>query len=291
MKKSKYFHHIKVSEKKYAVFNSLIMKIEYIDDVQLNHLLNSNFDKISIDAKNNFLKKGILITDDSYDRNAYELLYNYYMKTTKKIDTIYLVVSQGCNLGCKYCFLENEAGNWQNKMMPWETAKLTIDKFVSYINKFNIKDPIIMLFGGEPLYNWKIVKDIVEYCYDKFPNLFNNSDKADNIAFRMVTNGTLINSEKAKFMKKYNIVAAISLDGPKEINDENRVFKNSDKSVYNTVKKSIEILKKEECDFGLSITLSSSVVNDRDNIIKWLKEIDVKNIYFNPLHYDTNIPG
>lgn len=141
-----------------------------------------------------------------------------------------------------------------------------------------------MLFGGEPLINWALVKKVVVYCKESYPEIFNNKEKSDNIAFRMVTNGTLMTNEKAIFMKEYNTVSAISLDGPKIINDENRVFKNSSKSVYVSVQKAIKILKDNECDFGLSITLSPAVVNDMDNIVNWLEEMDIKNIYFNPLH-------
>ena len=62
----------------HAVFNSLIMNI------QLNDLLESKLDKIESDLQNKLLKKGILITDDLSDKNAYNLLYNYYIKQLKK---------------------------------------------------------------------------------------------------------------------------------------------------------------------------------------------------------------
>lgn len=288
MKKSKYFHYSQIKENVYAVFNSLILEVVYINENDFNYLLNNEYNQLEDKLLNELVNKGIIIENSESDETAYKILNDYYLKNTKRIDTIYLVVSQGCNLGCKYCFLENCDGNWQNKMMDFEIAKISIDKYAKYIQKNNIKDPTIMLFGGEPLFNWKLVKQIVEYCHNNYPELFNNEDSSDNIAFRMVTNGTLITNEKAKFMKKYNIVCAISLDGPKKINDENRVFKNSSVSVYDSVQKAIKILKVNECDFGLSITLSPVVVDDMENIVEWLKDMDIKNIYFNPLHYDTN---
>ena len=52
MKKSKYFHHVKISKNAHAVFNSLIMIVEYINNIQLNDLLESKLDKIESDLQN-----------------------------------------------------------------------------------------------------------------------------------------------------------------------------------------------------------------------------------------------
>ena len=288
LKKSKYFHYMNIKDDVAALYNSLILDVFYTDRELLNKLLKDDFYSIDKKSINTLVKKGILVKDSKTDKKAYDMLMKHYMKDTKKIDFIYLIVSQGCNLGCKYCFLENCEGNWKNQMMSFETAKIAVDKYIDHAKKNNISEPTIMLFGGEPFYNWNILKKVVDYCTDTYPELFNNKNDLDNLKFRTVTNGTLITDSRAKYMKKHNIVAAISIDGPKEINDVNRVFKNSDVSVYDKVLESIEILRKNGCDFGLSITLSPAVVNDKDNIIKWLKEINVKDIYFNPLHYDTN---
>ena len=288
LKRSKYFHHMNIKNDVVAIYNSLILDVFYTNKKLLNKILKDDFDSIDKKTINTLVKKGILVDNSKSDDKALEILINHYMKSTRRIDVLYLVVSQGCNLGCKYCFLENCDANWKNIMMSFETAKIAIDKFITHVKRKKITEPTIMLFGGEPFYNWKILKQIVEYCSDTYPEFFNNKNKLHNLKFRTVTNGTLITESRAKFINKYNIVTAISLDGPKEINDANRVFKKGNVSVYDTVQKSIEILRKNNCDFGLSVTLSPAVVNDKENIIKWLKEMNVKNIFFNPLQYDSN---
>lgn len=285
MKKSKYYNWLEVNKNIIAVFNSLILDIDYISRDEFKKLEKNEFTLIDSKKISSYLNKGILVNSDEEDQKAYKILYNHYMDDCRKLDFMYLVLAQGCNLGCKYCFLENMNANWKNKKMSFDVAKTSIDKYVAHMKKNNLIEGTIMLFGGEPLINWKLFKDIISYSKRQYPELFRKNSK-QKLNFRTVTNGTLITEEKAKYFKKHNIVPAISLDGPKNINDKNRVFKSGDRSVYDSVLKAISVLKENDCQFGLSITLSKEVVEDSELIIKWLKELDVKDIYFNPLHYN-----
>lgn len=200
---------------------------------------------------------------------------------------MYLIITQGCNLGCKYCFLENMDANWVNRRMDIKTASVAIDKYIQHIKKNKISEASIMLFGGEPLINWDLFKGIINYTRTTYPELFRKNAK-NKLSFRTVTNGTLITKQKALYFKKNNIIPAISLDGPKHINDKNRIFKGGNKSVYDAVMDVIKILKENDCPFGLSITLSKEVVDEGQKIVDWLKDLDVKDIYFNPLHYNES---
>lgn len=285
MKKSKYYHYLKVNENIIAVFNSLILDIEYVTNDEFDLLDKEKYDLIDKNKISEYRNKGILITDESDDDKVYSLLYNHYIEDCRKLDFMYLVLAQGCNLGCKYCFLEHMNANWKNKKMSFDVAKAAIDKLVLHMKKNKLPDCSVMLFGGEPLINWDLFTQIISYSKKEYPELFRKNSK-QKLYFRTVTNGTLITEEKAKYFKKHNIIPAISLDGPKDINDKNRVFKAGDRSVYDSVLKAISILKQNECQFGLSITLSKEVVEKGSEIIKWIKELDVKDIFFNPLHYN-----
>lgn len=284
MKKSKYYHYLKINKDTYAIFNSLILDIKYINSKNFKLIDDNQFSKLSSNLKNELVTKGILINSESYDKKAYDILFNHYIRDCRKLNFLYLILSQGCNLGCKYCFLENMNANWKNIKMSFDVAKISVDKFMEHLIKNNIAEANIMLFGGEPLINWNIFKKIIEYTKRTYPKFFRKNGK-QKLTFNTVTNGTLITDEKAKYFKKHNVTPAISIDGPKDINDKNRVFKNGNKSVYESVLESINILKRNNCQFGLSITLSKEVI-DRDEIISWLKKLDVKDIYFNPLHYN-----
>ena len=95
-----------------AIYNSLILDVFYTNKKLLNKILKDDFDSIDKKTINTLVKKGILVDNSKSDDKALEILINHYMKSTRRIDVLYLVVSQGCNLGCKYCFLENYDANW-----------------------------------------------------------------------------------------------------------------------------------------------------------------------------------
>lgn len=277
MIKSKQFKYIKLNNGNYALFNNLLLDLVFVEEKVFLKLQESKFDELPEELIAEFCNKGILIGNENVDNKAIENLRNNYLKTTKKIDTLYLIIAQGCNLGCKYCFAENENGNWENRLMTFDTAKIAIDKFAEHAIKNEVEEPTVMLFGGEPLLNWKLIKEIVEYA---------NSNYKDILSFSIVTNGTLINESKIEFFKENNIIPAISLDGPKLINDENRVFKNSDKSVYDYVLKAIKLMQEKDCKFGLSVTLTPAVIKDRKEFVNWIKELGINDVYLNPLHCD-----
>lgn len=126
MNKSRYFHYLKINEKIYAVFNSLILDVIYISKEDFNKLLAEKYDLLESQLLQKLINKGIVIRNNESDNKALKVLTDYYLKTTKRIDTLYLIVSQGCNLGCKYCFLENCDGNWKNQMRHLKQQKLVL---------------------------------------------------------------------------------------------------------------------------------------------------------------------
>ena len=84
-----------------ALYNSLILDVFYTNKKLLNKILKDDFDSIDKKTINTLVKKGILVDNSKSDDKALEILINHYMKSTRRIDVLYLVVSQGCNLGCK----------------------------------------------------------------------------------------------------------------------------------------------------------------------------------------------
>ena len=79
-------------------------------------------------------------------------------------------------------------------------------------------------------------------------------------------------------------MVGVSIDGPKEVNDFNRIYKNSSKGSYDTVIANLKRLKEMDLQFGLSTTLSNEVLN-RADFLNWLISLNIKNINFNLLHY------
>lgn len=272
MKKSKYCSELKLGENLYAVFNNLIMKPIFVDKNTYNRIVNEELEQIE---KENLLSIGYLIENDDVDNKIIEVYKEIFKKTLdKKIDLMYIIPTNSCNLGCKYCFIGKLNNCIEN--MTDETLYKSIELFQKNTNN----NKTILFYGGEPLMNFELLKKAVKYV----------KEKKYNITFSMVSNGTLINNEIIDFIKNNNIDLGISIDGPQQITDENRVYKNSTLGVYNDVINKIKLLQEKKVDFGLSITLSKSFMNIKEEFLDWIKELNVKNISYNLLHFTEKDP-
>ena len=135
-------------------------------------------------------------------------------------------MTEQCNLRCKYCIYSDYYPyhrSYRNKALTFEIAKKAIDLYMYYftkVYKYNPKRrPVFTFYGGEPLLEFKIVKNIVEYVLDKY--------KYYNPMFNMTTNGTLLSDEVLQYINNIkDFYISISLDGPKKEHDRNRVFSN-----------------------------------------------------------------
>jgi len=133
--------------------------------------------------------------------------------------SLVLVVSKNCNLRCKYCYKSNYIiQHDKSEFMDLKTALKSVDYFFEQQN--DEREKKIIFFGGEPLLNFKLIKETVSYVEKKYIS------KGKNIKFIITTNGTLINKEIASYLidKKFSI--CISIDGNEKINNQNRVYKN-----------------------------------------------------------------
>ena len=147
---------------------------------------------------------------------------DYVEKQIKQqgISHLCLIVTDDCNFRCKYCiYSENYfySKRIKNTNMPISVAKASVDYYFNN-NKESIKyNPLIVssigFYGGEPLCNWSLIKDIVKYSQKYDPNCY----------FSITTNGLLMNEEKIKFMLDNNFSISVSLDGGKDEHDKNRI--------------------------------------------------------------------
>ena len=121
-------------------------------------------------------------------------------------DSLTLDVTEGCNLNCSYCFEKNKSG----KMMDFETARKYIDATYHVLpgeSKF-----MINLFGGEPMLNWSLIKQIIDYC----------DDMCYKVKFGITTNLTILTEEMIDYIDNFGIGLLVSIDGIKSVHDANR---------------------------------------------------------------------
>lgn len=143
-------------------------------------------------------------------------LSSYYDSDVMQCEQLTIELTGNCNLRCKYCIYNdyyegNRSFNTSN--IDFETAKKAIDYVYSHSNKERMA---ITFYGGEPLLNFKVMKQCIDYCLSniKHPNLY----------FSFTTNLTLMTEEIANYVAQIpNMSILLSLDGPEEIHNRARV--------------------------------------------------------------------
>lgn len=168
---------------------------------------------------NELEKENMLFSEDVYGK---------YADTMKQdvVKAICLHVAHDCNLKCKYCFASQGDYKGKAELMSLEVGKKALD-FLIEASK-NRKNLDVDFFGGEPLMNWEVVKELVKYGREL------EKENNKNFRFTITTNGVLLDEEKIDFINENMHNVVLSLDGRKHINDYMRVT-NNDKGSYDTI--------------------------------------------------------
>ncbi|MDE6677853.1 MAG: thioether cross-link-forming SCIFF peptide maturase, partial [Ruminococcus sp.] len=150
----------------------------------------------------------ILFSDDDYEKYA-------QYSVASPVKAMCLNIAHDCNLRCKYCFASTGDFGKGRKLMSFETGKHAIDFLLEKSgDRQNLE---LDFFGGEPLMNFDVVKQIVTYARSR--------EKEFNKKFRftITTNGLLLDDDKIDFINKEMSNVVLSIDGRKEVNDYMRV--------------------------------------------------------------------
>lgn len=172
--------------------------------------LNELYDKNSIvDAYNeisNLVEDGLLFSDES------DIDFSY--NNDNIIKAMCLHVAHDCNLKCSYCFASQGNFKGERSLMSLDIGKKSLEFLV--LNSGNRRNLEVDFFGGEPLMNFELVKDLVSYG--------RQIEKQYNKKFRftITTNGVLLDDDKINFINENMDNIVLSLDGRKEINDNMR---------------------------------------------------------------------
>ncbi len=151
-----------------------------------------------------------LFTPDDYEELAGE-----YKERSKVIKALCLHVAHTCNLNCSYCFASQGKYHGERALMSFEVGRRALDFLVE--NSGTRRNLEVDFFGGEPLMNWQVVKDLVAYARSI------EKDAGKNFRFTITTNGVLLDDEVTEFCNREMHNVVLSLDGRKEVNDRFRV--------------------------------------------------------------------
>ena len=154
---------------------------------------------------------GKLFTPDTFAPMAGELK----QKTAGVVKALCLHVAHTCNLNCSYCFASQGKYHGERAVMSFEVGKQALDFLVE--NSGTRKNLEVDFFGGEPLMNFQVVKDLVAYARSI------EKEKGKNFRFTLTTNGVQIDQDVIDFVNRECSNVVLSLDGRKEVHDRFRV--------------------------------------------------------------------
>ena len=154
------------------------------------------------------------------------------------VKALCLHVAHTCNLNCSYCFASQGKYHGDRALMSFETGKRALDFLVE--NSGTRRNLEVDFFGGEPLMNFDVVKQLVEYARSI------EKDAGKNFRFTLTTNGMLIDDDVIEFANKEMSNVVLSLDGRKEVHDRYRVDYSGKGSFDTIVPKFQKLVKARE---------------------------------------------
>ena len=192
-------------EEKDAIINSLCEKYKDAEDITKEDIEECYAQIVTLKDS------GKLFTPDTFKPMAGELK----RKTSGVIKALCLHVAHSCNLNCAYCFASQGKYQGERALMSFETGKRALDFLIE--NSGTRRNLEVDFFGGEPLMNWDVVKQLVEYARSI------EKEKGKNFRFTLTTNGVKIDDDVIDFSNREMSNVVLSLDGRKEIHDRYRV--------------------------------------------------------------------
>ena len=176
-------------------------------------------------------KQGKLYSEDVYENLAIDFKNN-----SNVVKAMCLHVAHTCNLNCSYCFASQGKYQGDRALMSFEVGKQAFDFLIA--NSGTRKNLEVDFFGGEPLMNWEVVKQLVEYA--RSVEIQHNK----NFRFTLTTNGVLLDDEIIDYLNKEMCNVVLSLDGRQSIHDHFRKYYNGKGSYEDIVPKFQRLVEK-----------------------------------------------
>ena len=191
---------------------------------------------------------------------------------------IILTVTGNCNMKCRYC-INSDIYPYSDKMtfdsMPFSIARAALNYYLDNLERIRKTDPgrtaVITFYGGEPLLEFSLIKEIVQYVRSK---------KVKNLLFTLTTNGLLLNEEISDFLVANKFAVWVSIDGPENQHDRNRIMA-GEKGTFQRVFSNIRNFRKRYPDYYL---LGFLVTYD------WKTDIrELRNFFYNNIEFKNSL--
>jgi uncharacterized protein len=186
------------------------------------------------------------------------------------LTTMVLNVTNQCNLSCTYCYeygedkiVDTENGR-KPKFMSEQTARESVDFMLREAGENRVAH--LTFFGGETLLNLPVLKSAIHYARERA------AEVGKEVDFSLTTNGTLLKPEVIEFLAENRVGVTISIDGPKEVQDQFRVFSNGTGSYDIVAPKIRDLLRRHKTrPIGARVTLTTNAL-DIHKIFRHLTE-------------------
>ncbi len=197
-----------------------------------------------------------------------------------RIGLLYLLVSNECNLRCRYCSIEcldRKPLHFNYSQMSPSLAGKGIRLFLSLLDR-KVLSPQVIYYGGEPLLNWSVLRGSLEEIREmEREGLFNGAAAECSI----VCNGTLVTPDIAQQMKRLSLRASVSIDGLARHHDLYRRYRDGRGSWEDSLR-GYRILKDHLGECGISCTLGPHNINDIEEIAEYFaSRLECRGLGFN----------
>ncbi|MCF8315083.1 MAG: His-Xaa-Ser system radical SAM maturase HxsB [Ignavibacteriales bacterium] len=236
---------------------SQLISGEFTDEKLLNVLTTKNF---------------IYEGEDELIAEKYGIIYKEQNSFLFSATSLHIfAVTQNCNLNCVYCQVTSNMNTHKNTLMTKEIARKSVDialESPSHFLAFEFQ-------GGEPLLNFPVIKEIVNYAKKR-----NNKKK---IEYRLVTNLTLMTDEILDFIEENKISISISLDGDEYIQNMNRPYKNGKGSFEKVIYWIEKIRNRKNIIISALPTITKESLSRIDELLETYISLGFKNIFIRSL--------
>lgn len=205
------------------------------------------------------------------------------------VNVCYFILSDQCNLACKYCFLGNNNFEKRKKFAVGNMCKETAEQALSFfIRQLELSGataldnkPSIIFYGGEPLINF----EVLEFVAQRIQQLRPQVKSLRNIELSVITNGILLDEHKINRLKELNVAIGISIDGCTEETNVMRVDRSGQLSFKHVIK-ALDKAKDLGASVSLSITLTEETIKDKQKMLDLINRYEIKGLGFNILLSD-----
>ena len=264
-----------------ALWHSLRMKPVFIERGLYELLQNG---ECSEELERELIDKKIFLSYEGEDEQIISRLRQNAPQPD--VNLAYFILSEHCNLACKYCFVGSDAcgqGISSTKEMTPEIAEKALDVFARQLEQssedYTEYESNIIFFGGEPLLKF----DVLEYVARRVKELSESRPVLRNTSLAVITNGTLLNEERILKLDAMGVAVSISIDGFTEQANSMRVDKQGNET-FERVVQVLETYKRLEVDPpSLSVTLTERTIEDLPSMLKLVGDYGVRGFGYNVL--------